>query len=55
MNKKLFPFAILSLSVVALAFTGSGCRAARNDARIDKLESRVSALEARVEMLQKKP
>ena len=51
--KKLFPSTILALSLVALAFSSTGCRAARNDERLDKLESRVSALEAKVEMMHK--
>jgi len=53
--KKLFPTAILTLSLVALAFTGQPDVAqARNDARLDKLESRVSALEAKIDMMQHK-
>ncbi len=52
---KLFPSAVLVMSLLASVFTGAGCRAARNDARLDKLESRVSALEAKVEMMQHKP
>lgn len=51
--KKMLPSTILAFSLFALAFTSAGCRAARNDARLDKLESRVSALEAKVEMMQK--
>ena len=51
--KKLFPSAILVLPFVAIAFSSTGCRAARNDERLDKLENRVSALEARVDMMHK--
>jgi hypothetical protein len=51
--KKLLPYSILVSTLCALAFTSTGCRAARNDERLDKLESRVSALEAKVDMMHK--
>jgi len=51
--KKLFPVAVLCTSIAALAFSGTGCRAARNDERLSQLENRVAALEAKVDMMHK--